>query len=255
MRHIHIALISAMPEEIGNTLNHLYDITSEKFGDLEIYTGKWKEKTNNSKPIFISLAWSGWGKVSAARAATRLISNSSKENPINCIFFTGVAGAVDSKLKQWDIVIADQVVQYDMDARPLFKRFYIPALNIDKLSSSEEWKAKTYMAILNAKNDGLLKEFGSITKGLIGTGDRFISDRNILVELSKDLDGLKAIEMEGAAVAQVATQEGIPWVIIRVISDEANSNAAQNFSKFLELYKKNSWCLLNNIFYGISIKI
>ncbi len=252
MRHLHIALISAMREEIGNTLNHLNDISSKKFGDLEIYTGKWDNKTDNFQSIFISLVWSGWGKVSASRAATRLISNSSNEHPIDCIFFTGVAGAVDSKLKQWDVVLADKVVQYDMDARPLFKRFYIPALNLDRLTSSEEWKKKTYSAILNAKNKGLLEEFGSITKGLIGTGDRFISDQNFLVELSKDLNGLKAIEMEGAAVAQVASQEGIPWVIIRVISDEANSDAAQNFSEFLEIYKKNSWDLLNAILLGIS---
>ena len=51
---------------------------------------------------------------------------------------------MDSNLKQWDVVLADKVVQYDMDARPLFKRFHIPALNLDKLISSEEWKEKTY---------------------------------------------------------------------------------------------------------------
>ena len=252
MLNLHIALISAMPEEIGNTLNHLEDISSKKFGDLEIYQGKWIQKNNNSEPILISLVWSGWGKVSSARAATRLISNSSKENPIDCIIFTGVAGAVDSNLKQWDVVVADKVVQYDMDARPLFKKFYIPALNLDRLSSSKTWTKKTYSAIFNAKDNGLLEDFGSINKGLIGTGDRFISDRNILVKLSKDLDGLKAVEMEGAAVAQVASQEGIPWVITRVISDEANSNAAQNFSEFLVKYKEKSWLLLNTILLGIS---
>lgn len=248
MRNLHLALISAMPEEIGNTLKHLNDISSEKFGDLEIYKGKWNN--NNDDLIFVSLVWSGWGKVSAARAATRLISNSSEENPIDCIFFTGVAGAVDSNLKQWDIVIADKVVQYDMDASPLFERFYIPALNQDRLYPSEEWKNKTFLAISKAKNNGLLKEFGLITKGLIGTGDRFISDKNILIELANDLDDLKAIEMEGAAVAQVATQEGIPWVIIRVISDEADLDAAQNFSEFLEKYKQSSWYLLKNILLG-----
>ena len=99
-------------------------------------------------------------------------------------------------------------------------------------------KKKDLFGNLQCKNDGLLKEFGLITRGLIGTGDRFISDQNILVELSKKLDGLKAVEMEGAAVAQVASQEDIPWVIIRVISDESNSDAALNFSEFLEVYKK-----------------
>ena len=249
MRHLHLALISAMPEEIGNTLKHLNDTSSEKFGDLEIFKGKWND---NNNLIFVSLVWSGWGKVSAARAATRLISNSSKEHPIDCIFFTGVAGAVDSSLKQWDIVIADKVVQYDMDARPLFERFYIPALNQDRLYPSEAWKNKTLLSITKAKNNGLLKEFGLITKGLIGTGDRFISDRNVLNELAKDLDDLKAIEMEGAAVAQVATQEGIPWVIIRVISDAADLNAAQSFSEFIEKYKRSSWYLIKNILLGLN---
>lgn len=255
MSHIHIALISAMPEEVGNTLDHLVNVSSQKFGDLKIYKGEWDNEGKNSQSILVSLVWSGWGKVSSARAATRLISNSSKENPIDCIFFTGVAGAADSNLKQWDVVVADKVIQYDMDARPLFERFYIPALNIDRLSSCEEWKNKTYLAILNAKNNGILQVFGSVKKGLIGTGDRFISDRNVLLELSKDLHDLMAVEMEGAAVAQVAAQEGIPWVIIRVISDDANSDASKDFSEFLEVYKKNSWYLLKNILLGITNQI
>ncbi len=58
--------------------------------------------------------------------------------------------------------------------------------------------------------------------------------------------------MEGAAVAQVASQERIPWVIILLISDKANSDAAKNFSEFLELYKENSWYLLNTILLTMS---
>ena len=81
-----------------------------------------------------------------------------------------------------------------MDARPLFKIFYIPELNLDRLSSSKNGK-KILIRQYQCKKLCLLKEFGSITKGLIGTGDRFISNRNILVELSKDLDGLKALEI------------------------------------------------------------
>ena len=88
---------------------------------------------------------------------------------------------------------------------------------------------------LNKEN---LSSFGSLYKGLIATGDMFISDSNKLNQLSKEIVGLSAVEMEGASFAQVAFQENVDWIVMRVISDEANSEAAQNFSEFLELYKK-----------------
>ena len=92
---------------------------SKKYGDFEIFTGEWVNILNCK--ILISVAWSGWGKVSAARATTRLISNNFSDIKINLIIFTGVAGAVDLNLKQWDIVISEAVMQHDFDASPLFK--------------------------------------------------------------------------------------------------------------------------------------
>ena len=67
------------------------------------------------------------GKVSAARATTRLLSVKYNKVPIDLMIFTGVAGAVNNKLKQWDIVIADSLIQHDMDARPIYDKFVIPA--------------------------------------------------------------------------------------------------------------------------------
>ena len=77
--------------------------------------------------VRLSLAWSGWGKVSAARAATRLLAS---DPSIDLLLFTGVAGAADPALRQWDVVLADAVVQHDMDARPLFPQFTLPAVNV-----------------------------------------------------------------------------------------------------------------------------
>ena len=77
------------------------------------------QKTNNN--LYVSFAWSGWGKVSAARAATRIIGFDFNNFPIEFLIFTGVAGAVNRNLKQWDIVIASELIQHDMDARPLLK--------------------------------------------------------------------------------------------------------------------------------------
>ena len=61
------------------------------------------------------------------------------------------------------------------------------------------------------------------------------------------LPDLKAVEMEGAAVAQVSYQENIPWVIIRVISDSADDSAADEFSDFVSCYSKSSWHLIWSI--------
>ena len=91
-RALHIGVLGAMPEEIGSDLSHLQQLWNEKHGDLTIHHGSWGEG------IRLSLAWSGWGKVSAARAATRLLCSAPD---IDLLLFTGVAGAADPDLEQW----------------------------------------------------------------------------------------------------------------------------------------------------------
>ena len=238
-RGLHIGVLGAMPEEIGSDLSHLQQLRSEQHGDLTIHHGTWGEG------IRLSLAWSGWGKVSAARAATRLISS---VPDIDLLLFTGVAGAADPALKQWDVVLADAVVQHDMDSRPLFPRFTLPALNRAQLNPESSWLTWASRALAQAAQAGELDEFGSPSTGLIATGDRFIGDSAVLDTLREALPGLKAVEMEGAAVAQVAEQEGMPWLVLRVISDGADASAAQSFGDFIQVYDRRAWCLLQALF-------
>ena len=108
-RQLHIGLLGAMPEEIGSDLSHLQDLSCSTHGDLTLHKG------SLSDTIRLTLAWSGWGKVSAARAATRLLAS---DPSIDLLVFTGVAGAADPSLRQWDVLLAEAVVQHDMDARP-----------------------------------------------------------------------------------------------------------------------------------------
>ena len=90
----------------------------------------------------------------------------------------------------------------------------------------------------------LCEHFGKVKTGLIATGDRFIAKKSLLDKLARELPGLCAVEMEGAAVAQVACQENVPWLVVRVISDCADTDAAQTFNAFLKDYEKYSWNLI-----------
>ena len=200
--------------------------------------------TNSEKKIFVSTAWSGWGKVSAARASTRLLSTEANKVPVELALFTGVAGGVDRKLHQWDIVISDSIMQHDMDARPLFEKHVIPALNKKKLYPNEILLNNLFYSLEKKLNDGKLENFGSIFKGLIATGDMFINDQEKIEKLSNEINGLLAVEMEGAAFAQVATQEKVDWLVMRVISDGANEGAVDDFKEFIIKYKLKSFELI-----------
>ena len=237
-----------MREEIGTTIDNLENVTVTQYGDLKIYYGKLKKKVSNYESVNIIFAWSGWGKVSAARAITRILAGKYK---IDLIIFTGVAGAANKNLSQWDIIIANEVIQHDMDARPIFEKFVLPPLKKAKLESDTFLNNWIYNSLSKSVKNGNLNRFGLIKKGLIATGDSFISEESVIKRLNDELPNLEAIEMEGGAVAQVAEQEGVPWVILRVISDSADSNSQTDFDQFLKDYVLSSWKLLECIFKDI----
>ena len=238
-----------MPEELGPIIKNIKNVKEKKFGDLVVYSGIWMADRN--KIVYVSVAWSGWGKVSAARATTRLLSLNYEERKIDLVFFTGVAGAARKNLKQWDIVLADSVIHHDMDARPLFKKFIIPSINKEKLQPNKDLLEYIFTSLKSELNQVDLKSFGSIYKGLIATGDKFISNKNDLDNLSSYFKDLYAVEMEGAAFAQVCFQEKVDWFIVRVISDEADGSAMNEFEAFLENYKNYSLKLIKVIISSI----
>ena len=249
----HIGILCAMPEEIGSTLENLENIKTKTYGDLKIFTGDWifSNSFSSSLKIQLSLAWSGWGKVSAARAATRIIGHQFSERQLDAILFTGVAGAINSKLKQWDIVIPNELIQHDMDARPFFKKYEIPALKTERIKSEKSISNWVINTLKNSKKDGSLEIFGNLYQGLVATGDKFINNKKEFEEITKNVKDLLVVEMEGASVAQVAKQEKIPFQIIRVVSDEANESSSQDFNEFILKYNSYSSKLLSALIENI----
>jgi len=174
--------------------------------------------------------FSRWGKVAAATTVANLIL----EFNVDRIVFTGVAGAVSPDLHVGDIVIAQRLFQHDMDARPLMRRFEIPLTGKTSYEIPQQNVEIMSRAVHNfLKND---KDFRKILSeqsilhpkllvGDIASGDLFISSTAMKNALLKNLPSVVCAEMEGAAVAQVCDDYGVPLVVVRVISDSADEEA------------------------------
>ncbi|MEO8407428.1 MAG: 5'-methylthioadenosine/adenosylhomocysteine nucleosidase [Oxalobacteraceae bacterium] len=182
------------------------------------------------------------GKVAAAATVATLI----ERFDVTHIVFTGVAGSAAHDVEVGDIVLADNLVQHDMDATPLAARFEVPLTGISAFASDMDLTSVVGRAALNfldldwidaiAHQDKLAFKLTTprLHRGLVASGDEFITSSDKIVALKLALPEILAVEMEGAAVAQVCFEFGIPFAVIRTISDNANENASIDFIRFLE---------------------
>lgn len=231
-----IGIMGAIPEEINGVVSLLSNKKEQKIGKRTYYTGE----INQQKVVVV---FSRIGKVAAATTVSTLIL----EFKISELIFTGVAGAIHSSLKIGDIVLGESLIQHDMNAQPLFPAYEIPLLNkayfktdSDKIDTA----TSTILEILEQQNlydvitEDDLKKFNihnpQLHVGLIGSGDLFFSTNAQKEKLQEKLPELLCVEMEGAAVAQVCYEFGIPYTIIRTISDEADDHSTVDFNSFIE---------------------
>lgn len=188
------------------------------------------------------LTFSRWGKVAAACTATTLIQ---KFN-VDLLLFTGVAGAVDPMLNVGDVVIGDGHYQHDMDTTPIFAKYQIPLTDTILFEPNEALVSNVSTAvekfiekIENSISAELLAKYSifkpAVYRGIIASGDKFVTDPAAHADLSYAVGERKtlAVEMEGAAVAQVCDDHGVPYIIIRTISDKADHSAAVDFQSFV----------------------
>ena len=121
-----------------------------------------------------------------------------KVNKVNfeVIFLTGVAGAFDPCLKQWDIVLPTSLIQHDMDARPIFEKHVIPALKSEKIISNKDLFDWTLSTLSNSIALGKLNNFGNIHTELLLL-EINLSNKEDLNHLQNDFENLLAVEMEG----------------------------------------------------------
>lgn len=225
-----IGIMSAMREEIQCLLGEVRDVEVREAGMRTYHKG-----TLWGTPVV--LVFSRWGKVAAATTATFLIEHFG----VSRMIFTGVAGGIDESLHVGDVVVAGQLVQHDMNASPLFPRHEIPLLGMVRFPTDSSLRVASLEAtrtfLAHDLRSELTAEFHihrpTVVEGVVASGDRFFASREDRSALQEALPGVACVEMEGAAVAQVCHEYGVPAVVIRTISDAADEGAPADFPKFV----------------------
>ena len=246
-----IGIMSAMREELSSLV---MELGTE---DDAVHSGMRTYHRGRLWGVPVVLVFSRWGKVAASSTATQLITNFGVDE----IIFTGVAGAVDPELNVGDVVIAEHLFHHDLDARPFYLRHEIPLLDMTTLKTDSRHRALALEAarrfleheLRAAISPEALAEFhiaqptvveedvfgqsfspGQSVEEDIASGDKFFAKEEDLAELRQRLPTVACVEMEGAAVAQICFEHGVPFVVIRTISDSANESAPMDFTRFVE---------------------
>ncbi|MFO1340934.1 MAG: 5'-methylthioadenosine/adenosylhomocysteine nucleosidase [Burkholderiaceae bacterium] len=212
------AVIAAMHEELAALLPAIEGATTGHVGGREFWLG-----TLAGQPVVAVL--SGIGKVAAAITATLLIDHYQVER----LLFIGVAGGLGAGVKVGDVVVASALLQHDMDASPLFPRHEVPLTGLSRFPVDAGFSA----AVARGAEAALAGRPGAVHRGLIVSGDRFVATAAESAALRAALPDALAVEMEGAAVAQVCHAFGTPLAVVRSISDRADDTAHVDFGAFL----------------------
>jgi adenosylhomocysteine nucleosidase len=218
------AILSALAEEQQDLMDRLHQPRRVERAGRVFCLGEL-----HGQPVVLAL--SRIGKVAAATTATTLIEAFGAQR----LIFTGVAGGIGPGVEVGDVVVADAFVQHDMDASPLFPKYQIPLYGRERFASD----GALVDALLGATRAGLsrLGLPATVHQGLIASGDRFVcaaqEARQLHAALSAAGHAPLAVEMEGAAVAQVCHDYAIPYAAMRTISDRADDTAHVDFPKFV----------------------
>lgn len=217
-----VGIIGAMDEEIELLRGRIQDMETTIVAGSEFYKG-------SIEGVEVVLLKSGIGKVNAAMGTTLLID---KFRP-DVILNTGSAGGFHQDLNVGDIVISSEVRHNDVDVTVFGYEFG----QVPRMPAFYEPEEKLVEAAVRSaeKISGI-----QVAKGLIASGDSFMSDPARVEYIRTKLPELYAAEMEAAAIAQVAHQFGVPFVIIRSLSDIAGKDANLSFDQFLQTAAKNS---------------
>lgn len=228
-----LAIVSAMSEEIALIVDALARAETRELGRRVFHAGTFHG-------VEAVAVFSRMGKVAAAATITQLIAS----YPVSRLVFSGVAGGVRRGLAIGDIVVASALLQHDMDASPIFPRYEVPLLGRSRFETDPDIRER----LLSAAQEFLAHDLGACVAageleffhvaspeasiGVVASGDKFFASAAEAEELRCRLPETACVEMEGAAAAQVCMEYGIPFGVVRTISDSADENSVHDFPRF-----------------------
>ncbi len=223
-----IGIIGAMRIEV-ETIKSIMKIEKTKtVSGVEYVKG-----SLHGKDIVVAVC--GIGKVAAAMCAQTMILEYSPD----CIINTGVGGSLSNKLSICDIAIAESLVQHDMDTSPLGDPVgLISGINIVNIPADKTVVEKLSQCV--EKLDGIKS-----VKGVIASGDQFIADTAKKDFIKENFDAI-VCEMEGASIAQVCYTNGVPFGVVRAVSDCADGSSHMDYGEFLPVAAANAAKLIED---------
>lgn len=225
-----IGIIGAMDEEVSKLKDCLEHLQVTTTAAMDFYEG-------SMCGMDVVIVRSGIGKVNAAICAQILADRFG----VTAIINTGIAGSLKNEINIGDIVLSTDAIQHDMDAAAFgYELGVIPRMETSDFQASRE-----LMAMAENSCKQVLKD-SSVFCGRILSGDQFISDKQKKDWLADNFGGY-CTEMEGAAIAQAAYLNSIPFLIIRAISDKADDSAHMDYPAFEAMAIENSVLLVKEI--------
>jgi adenosylhomocysteine nucleosidase len=224
-----IGVIGAMDEEVELILKKVdVQMTVDK-AKMKFVFGEFL----NKKVVIVRC---GIGKVNAAICTQILID----DFHVDCVINVGTAGGIGIEIYPGDVVIADNLVEHDMDTSAFGDKVgQIPRMDTFDFKCSEQ------LVTIAKKAAEKLTDHNCFT-GRIVTGDQFINSVEKIKWLYDEF-GAIACEMEGASIAHVCYLNNIPFVVIRSISDNANNGSHIDFQKYVPIAVNNSTVILENM--------
>lgn len=225
-----IGIIGAMDEEVNLLKKQMQDKTERTIASMEFCEGILQGKD-------AVVVRSGIGKVNAA-VCTQILADIYH---VDAVINTGVAGSLRKEIDIADIVLSTDALQHDMDATGFG---YEPGI-IPRMEQSVFEADSHLLNMAEAVCAEVIPSVG-IHTGRVVSGDQFISDSAKKEWLVEKFGGY-CTEMEGAAIAQTAYLNNIPFLIIRAISDKADHSAEMAYDKFVEIAIANTGKLLSSL--------
>lgn len=231
------AILSALIDEQRGLIGQLTDATEVAHAGRRFWCGRLHGQD-------VVLALSRIGKVAAATTATALVERFA----VDRIVFTGVAGGLAPEVRMGDLVLAHDFIQHDLDSSPIVPRYEVPLYGQTRFLADAALSAALHRAATDAwaqlpdwLGTEVVARYGlgqaRVHQGLLASGDRFVSVAGEGQRLQADLlahgHRALAVEMEGAAVAQVCFDYGVPFAALRTISDRADATAHADFNQFV----------------------